>query len=184
MKTTMIPSSCLCTVCVWASLPEGVEPQSLHWPSVRHSLWPPALRVLLQLSAGSSPQGQSYIQPQLTHTWWNLFALTLTKFDICIFFCRWIKLGFSAVDRRAWPRTWRNLARKWTRGIKPILYITMRISELSSAQLLEKRWVTLTWRIIVSSRLWKKTINKKNTHTITAYAGSKCLYINYMCFCM
>lgn len=40
---------------------------------------------------------------------------------------------YSAADHLDWPRTWRKLARKWTRGIRPILYTTTRTSNLSSA---------------------------------------------------
>ena len=52
-----------CAVRVRAPLSEGVEPQSLHWPAVCHSLRTSALRVVFQLTAGSSPWGQSFIRP-------------------------------------------------------------------------------------------------------------------------
>lgn len=47
--------------------------------------------------------------------------------------CRWEKSACSAADRPDWPRTWRKLVRKWTRGIRPILNITMRTFKSSSA---------------------------------------------------
>lgn len=62
MKTTDdFPLLCphVWTVCVWAPLSEGVEPQSLHRPTVRHPLRPSTLCVFFQLAAGGSPWGQS-----------------------------------------------------------------------------------------------------------------------------
>lgn len=66
-------------------------------------------------------------------------SLAWTKFihyfniKICFIFYRLVKSVYSAVDHLDWPRMWRKLASRWTRGIRPILNITMRTSNLSSA---------------------------------------------------
>lgn len=49
---------------------------------------------------------------------------------ICIIFFRWVKLECSAVVLQDWPKMWRKLASRWTRGIRPISYITMKTSNL------------------------------------------------------
>lgn len=47
----------LLAVRVRAPLPEGVEPQPLHRPAVRHPLWPSTFCLFLQLTAGGPPHG-------------------------------------------------------------------------------------------------------------------------------
>lgn len=45
---------------------------------------------------------------------------------------RWLKLACSAAGRPDWPKTWRKLVSRWTRGIRPISSITTRTSNLFS----------------------------------------------------
>lgn len=65
--------------------------------------------------------------------------------------CRWVKLVCSAVDHLDWPRMWRKLVSRWTRGIRLTSCITMRTSNWSSALdqctwLQKDPWDTLFWR--------------------------------------
>jgi len=131
MKSTNDPSPpCLSTVPVWAPLSEGVEPQPLHRPALRHSLRPAAPGVLSQLTAGSSPRGPSFIHLQLPRVCLKQYINTSACSPTCITICRWVNSVSSAADHLDWPRTWRKLARRWTRGIRPISCITMRTSDL------------------------------------------------------
>lgn len=65
--------------------------------------------------------------PHSTPAWTEW--INYVNFEIYNIFCRWVKLVYSAVDHLDWPRMWRKPASRWTKGIKPILCITMRTSK-------------------------------------------------------
>lgn len=97
--------------------------------SVTHFGRPPLVSFFSSLQEVHPEVSPSSIFVCLMSTW-NIHQLTFTVY---IIFCRWVKLACSAAGHLEWPRTWRKRASRWTRGIRPILYITMRTSNGSSA---------------------------------------------------
>lgn len=117
--------------------------------SVTHFGRPPLVSFFSSLQEVHPEVSASFlfIYLYLSETYPNTPAFS----SMCIIFFRWVKWESSAADHLDWPRTWRKLASRWTRGIRPILYITMRTS--NSTWIQKERWATLRCTAAVNDRI-------------------------------
>lgn len=93
--------------------------------SVTHFGRPPFVSFFSSLQeVHPTVQTTPFVQPNV----WGSNSQNISYFTFSFFFfvLRWAKLAYSAADHLDWPRMWRRPARKWTRRIRPTLYITMR----------------------------------------------------------